>query len=65
MHFRTPEQVAVNARISLRTVHRSLANGTLRSRLLDGRRVAEAKDAEPYVRKRRALRAASEALRAS
>jgi hypothetical protein len=65
MHFITPEQVAVDAGVSVRTVHRNLANGTLRSRLIDRRRLVEVRDAEPYVVARRAFRAAQEALRAS
>jgi hypothetical protein len=65
MNFVTPERVAVDAGVSLRTVHRNLATGTLRSRLIDGRRVVEVRHAKPYVAKRRALKAAAEALSAS
>jgi hypothetical protein len=64
MHFTTPEQIAADAAISIRTVARDIASGLLRSRLLDRRRVVEARDAEMYVAKRRAAREAADALRA-
>ena len=64
MHFSTPEQIAVDATVSIRTVARDIASGLLRSRLLDRRRVVEAKDAETYVAKRCAAREAADALRA-
>ena len=64
MHFTTPEQIAADAAVSIRTVARDIASGMLRSRLLDRRRVVEAKDAENYVAKRRVAREAADALRA-
>ena len=64
MHFTTPEQIAVDAAVSIRTVARDIASGLLRSRLLDRRRVVEARDAGTYVTKRRAAREAADALRA-
>jgi hypothetical protein len=64
MHFTTPEQIAADAAISIRTVARDIASGLLRSRLLDRRRLVAARDAETYVAKRRAAREAADALRA-
>jgi hypothetical protein len=64
MHFTTPEHIAVEAAISIRTVARDIASGLLRSRLLDRRRVVETKVAETYIAKRRAAREAADALRA-
>jgi hypothetical protein len=64
MHFTTSEQIAADAAVSIRTVARDIASGMLRSRLLDRRRVVEAKDAESYIAKRRAAREAADALRA-
>jgi hypothetical protein len=64
MHFTTSEQIAADAAVSIRTVARDIASGMLRSRLLDRRRVVEAKDAESYIAKRHAAREAADALRA-
>lgn len=64
VNFTTPEQIAADASVSIRTVARDIASGMLRSRLLDRRRVVEAKDAEVYVTKRRAAREPAAALRA-
>ena len=63
MNFTTPEQIAADASVSTRTVARDIASGLLRSRLLDRRRVVEARDVKTYVAKRRAVREAADALR--
>jgi hypothetical protein len=60
--FVTPEQIAVTARVSLRTVQRSIRNGSLPSHILDSRRVIYQEDAETYVLKRTAIRSIEEAL---
>ena len=64
MNFTTPEKIAADAAVSMRTVARDIASGLLRSRLLDRRRLVEVKDAETYIAKRRAAREAADALRA-
>jgi DNA-binding LacI/PurR family transcriptional regulator len=63
MQFVTPEQIAAEAGCSIRTVARDLAGASLRSRPLDNRRVLEAKDAAAYVERRKAARAALDALK--
>ena len=64
MQFVSPEQIAADAAVSIRTVLRDIASELLRSRKLDGRRVVEAKDAESYIAKRRAAKEAADALKA-
>lgn len=64
LNFVTPEQIAADASVSIRTVARDMKSELLRSRKLDGRRVVEARDAESYIAKRRAVREAANSLRA-
>ena len=65
--FFTPEQIAAEAGISLRTVLRDIhehKRRVLRSYLSDNRRVVLAHDAKAYIAKRRAIREAADALKA-
>jgi hypothetical protein len=61
----TPDEVACDAGISVRTVHRDLSGGRLPSLLIQGRRVIPARDADHYVAQRRAILDAHAALGAA
>jgi len=66
-NYKTPEEVAAEAGVSVRTVARDIAgeNPVLRSVILFGRRLITEADAQPYIAARRAVREAASSLRRS